>query len=116
MNDAASDRPVSIDTAKLIYVLYLVGFAAGITLVIGVVMAYVNKDEGPDWLRTHYRFQIRTFRMGVLYCAAGFVLAAVLIGFLVWLFTAIWLIVRVIKGFKHLDRHEPMPNYQTWLM
>jgi uncharacterized membrane protein len=54
--------------------------------------------------------------MGVLYCVAGFVLAAILIGFLVWLFTAIWLIVRVIKGFKHLDKQEPMPNYQTWLM
>jgi uncharacterized membrane protein len=116
MNEAATDRPVGSDTAKLIYVLYLVGFAAGITLVIGVVMAYVNKDEAPGWLQTHYRFQIRTFWMGVLYCVAGFVLAAILIGFLVWLFTAIWLIVRVIKGFKHLDKQEPMPNFQTWLM
>lgn len=47
---------------------------------------------------------------------AGFVLTAILIGFLVWLFTAIWLIVRVIKGFKYLERREPMPNYETWLM
>jgi uncharacterized membrane protein len=116
MNEAATDRPVSSDTAKLIYVLYLVGFAAGITLVIGVVMAYVNKDGAPPWLQTHYRFQIRTFWIGVLYCAIGFVLTAILVGFLVWLFTAVWLIVRVIKGFKHLDRQEAMPNYETWLM
>lgn len=68
MNEAASDRPVSIDTAKLIYVLYLVGFAAGITLVIGVVMAYVNQDGAPDWLRTHYRF--RSERSGSAFCTA----------------------------------------------
>jgi len=115
MNETATDRPVSSDTAKLIYVLYLVGFAAGITLVIGVVMAYVNKDDAPQWLQTHYRFQIRTFWLGLLYCAAGFVLMFVLIGFLVWLFAAIWLIVRVIKGFKHLERSEPMPDYETWM-
>ena len=115
MNQAATDRPASSEVAKIIYVLYLVGFAAGITLVIGVVMAYVNKDEAPEWLQTHYRFQIRTFWLALLYCVAGFVLMFVLIGFLVWLLTAIWLIVRVIKGFKHLEKSEAMPNYQTWL-
>jgi uncharacterized membrane protein len=115
MNQVATDRPVNGDTAKLIYILYLVGFAAGITLVIGVIIAYINKDDAPEWLRTHYRFQIRTFWIGMLYCVLGFVLMFVLIGFLVWLLAAIWLIVRVIKGFKHLERQEPMPNVETWL-
>jgi uncharacterized membrane protein len=115
MNQVANDRPATTDTAKIIYILYLVGLATGITALVGVVMAYVNKDEAPDWLRTHYLFQIRTFWIGVLYCVIGFILMFVLIGFLVWLFWAIWLIVRVIKGFKHLEQREPIPNYETWM-
>jgi uncharacterized membrane protein len=115
MNQVATDRPVTTDTAKIIYILYLVGLATGITALIGVIMAYVNKDEAPDWLKTHYQFQIRTFWIGLLYCVIGGILSLVLIGFLVLLFWAIWLIVRVIKGFKHLEQREAMPNYETWL-
>jgi uncharacterized membrane protein len=115
MNQIASDRPVTTDTAKIIYILYLVGIATGITALIGVIMAYVNKDEAPEWLQTHYQFQIRTFWIGLLYCVLGGILSIVLIGFLVLLFWVIWLIVRVIKGFKHLERGEPVPNYETWM-
>jgi uncharacterized membrane protein len=115
MNQVATDRPVSTDTAKIIYVLYLVGLATGITALIGVIMAYVNKDDAPDWLKTHYQFQIRTFWIGLLYCVIGGILTIVLIGFLVLLVWAIWLILRVIKGFKHLERQEPVPNYETWM-
>jgi uncharacterized membrane protein len=27
---------------------------------------------------------------------------------------AIWWIVRSIKGFQHLDKKQPYPNYQSW--
>jgi uncharacterized membrane protein len=115
MNEAATDRPVSIDTAKIIYILYIVGFAAGITSLVGLVMAYVYKDEGPEWLRTHYRYQIRTFWIGLLYCVVGGVLSIVLVGVLVLLFTALWVIIRVVKGFKWLEQREPVPNVTTWM-
>src|SRR5262245_64466792 len=104
MNQVATDRPVGIDTAKIIYILYLVGLATGITLLIGLIMAYVNKDGAPDWLQSHYRFQIRTFWIGFLYCVIGGMLSIVLVGFLVLLFWVIWLIVRVVKGFKFLEQ------------
>jgi uncharacterized membrane protein len=115
MNEVATDRPVSTDTAKIVYVLYLVGLVTGITALIGVIMAYVNKDEAPDWLKTHYQFQIRTFWIGLLYCVLGGILSLVLIGFLVLLFWAIWLIIRVVKGFKFLEQRQPVPNYETWM-
>jgi len=115
MNQVIDERPVSADTAKIIYILYLVGFAAGITAVIGLVMAYVNRDEGPEWLRTHYQFQIRTFWIGLLYSLIAFALTFILIGLLVWLFCAVWLIVRVVKGFKFLERREAVPNYEGWM-
>lgn len=115
MNEVVSDRPVSTDTAKIVYILYLVGLATGLTALIGVIMAYVNRDEAPEWLKSHYRFQIRTFWIGLLYCVIGGVLSIVLIGFLVLLFWVIWLILRVVKGFKHLERREPVPNEETWM-
>ena len=115
MNEVASERPVSIDTAKIVYILYLVGLAAGVTLLIGVVMAYVNRNEAPDWLRSHYDFQIRTFWMGLLYCVIGFILMFVLIGFLVFLFWVVWLIMRVVKEFKDLEKRVPVPNAETWM-
>ena len=115
MNQVATDRPVSIDTARIIYVLYLVGLATGLTLLIGVIMAYVNKDDAPDWLKSHYDFQIRTFWIGLLYCIVGAILSIVLIGFLVLLFWAVWLIVRVVKGFKYLEQRQPVPDATTWM-
>lgn len=115
MNEAAADRSVSTDTAKIIYILYIVGLAAGITAIVGVVMAYVNRDTGPEWLRTHYRYQIRTFWIGLLYCVIGAILSVVLIGVLVLLFAAVWLIIRVVKGFKWLEQREPVPDVTTWM-
>jgi uncharacterized membrane protein len=115
MNQVVSDRPVSIDTPKIIYILYLVGFVTGITALVGVIMAYVNNDEAPEWLQTHYRFQIRTFWIGLLYCVIGGVLSIILIGFLVLLFWAVWLIVRVVKGFKYLEQRQPVPDPTTWM-
>jgi uncharacterized membrane protein len=115
MNQVATDRPVSIDTAKIIYILYLVGLATGITALIGVIMAYINKDQAPDWLQTHYQFQIRTFWIGLLYCVIGGILSFVLIGFLVLLFWVIWLILRVVKGFKFLEQRQPVPDVGTWM-
>ena len=46
---------------KIIYILYLAGFIVGVTPLIGIVMAYMARGEGPDWLQSHYRWQIRTF-------------------------------------------------------
>ena len=47
--------------ATIVYILYLVGLIAGITTVVGVVIAYVNRADAPEWVQSHYQFQIRTF-------------------------------------------------------
>lgn len=114
MNEIATDRPANTDMARIIYILYLVGLATGLTLLIGVIMAYVNRDGAPEWLRTHYQFQIRTFWLSILYCVIGAILSVVLIGFLVLLFWVVWLIVRVVKGFKYLEQRQPVSNATTW--
>lgn len=109
-------QPVQSDTtAKIVYILYLATFLSGVTALIGVVMAYVNVGDAPEPLRSHYRFQIRTFWIALLYCVIGSILALVGIGFLILLFVAIWAIVRCVKGLQYVSRHEPYPNVTTWL-
>jgi uncharacterized membrane protein len=83
-------------------------------MIIGVVMAYIYKDDSPEWLRTHYEAQIRVFWIGILYCIIAGLLIFLLIGFLLYLVIAVWWIVRCIKGLKYLDQRQPYPNYQSW--
>jgi uncharacterized membrane protein len=107
--------PADAATAKLIYILYLISLVVGVTALIGVVMAYVKKDEAPAWVRTHYRFQIRTFWIGVLYSFIGAGTSLLFVGYAILLFVVMWLIVRCIKGMGWAERGEPVRNVTTWL-
>ncbi|AOU98407.1 hypothetical protein BI364_10950 [Acidihalobacter yilgarnensis] len=116
MTEVTADqtKPNTAGTAKIIYILYLIGLVLGITGLIGVVMAYVNKGDAPEWLATHYRFQIRTFWIGSLYLVIGGLLSLVIIGYLILLFWAIWLIVRCVKGMKALEQQVAPANPGGW--
>jgi uncharacterized membrane protein len=105
----------SDSTAKIIYILYLVALVSGVTALIGVIMAYVNVGEAPEPLRTHYRFQIRTFWIALVYCIVSGILTMVVIGALLFIFVAVWYIVRCAKGLQYLGRGQPYPNADTWL-
>lgn len=115
MNEVTQQAPSSEGTAKVVYILYLVGIIFGLTGIIGVVMAYINKREAPDWLQTHYQFQIRTFWIGLLYVLIGMVSSVILIGYLVLLFWVVWLVIRCVKGMKTLDQKEAHPDPAGWL-
>jgi uncharacterized membrane protein len=106
---------VSTSNAKLVYILYLVGIILGVTGIVGVIMAYVNRGDGPDWMDTHYQFQIRTFWIGLLYMILGTVLAFVVVGYFIWLFWLIWIIVRCAKGLKQLEKGEAVNNPTSWM-
>lgn len=116
MNEAvAQEKPTTEGSAKIVYILYLVGIIFGIIGIVGVVMAYINRSDAPEWLRSHYQFQIRTFWIGALYMLIGVILAFVIIGYLVLLFWVIWLIVRCVKGMKSLEQKEAHPNPTGWM-
>ena len=106
----ASDLP-----AKIVYGLYLSSLVLGVTALVGVVVAYVYQGEAPEALRTHYRFQIRTFWIGLLYGVVSGLLVVAFVGFLGFLFIAVWLVIRCVKGFQQLSRYQPVPDPTTWL-
>lgn len=99
---------------QLVYILYLVSFVVGVTALVGIVIAYINRGKRGDWVETHYTWAIRTFWIGVL---AGFVSAILMIvgiGFLLMIALAIWVVVRCIVGLQAVGRGEPIKNPQSW--
>jgi len=100
--------------ARIVYFLYLAGLLVNLLGVIGVITAYVYRGEAPPWLKSHYRYQIRTFWIGLLYLIAGIVLSGFLVGYLLLLWWLVWLVVRCVKGLKALGRHAPIPDPETW--
>ncbi|MEX2367504.1 MAG: hypothetical protein WD601_12940, partial [Pseudohongiellaceae bacterium] len=97
------------------YLLYMLGLVIGITGIIGVVMAYIYRDDAPPWLKSHYDFQIRTFWMGAVFMVAGVILFNVGIGVFILFFWLIWLIMRCIKGMKILDQRKAHPDTGSWM-
>jgi len=118
MTDPNSGQPAVTNTqlALIVYILYLVAYVVGITAVIGVIIAHVQVGATADpMLASHYRFQIRTFWIGVLYLVVGVILAFVLIGFLVLLWWFIWSLIRCIKGLLALNENRPIANPGSWM-
>jgi len=111
----AGRDPAQGRTATIVYILYLVGLIIQVTHLIGVIVAYIYRNDGPDWVRTHYRFQIRTFWIGLLYGVIGFVTLHVLIGGLILFLTLIWFIVRCVKGLRFVGHAQPYDNVTSWL-
>ena len=105
----------SATPALVIYALYLGALVSGITLLIGVVIAYVNRGAASEWLESHYRFQIRTFWLFLLGCLVGALLMIVVIGWFLLIFLSVWLIVRCVKGIQAVSRGMPHPKPETWL-
>ncbi|MBN2646820.1 MAG: hypothetical protein JXR44_03435 [Thiotrichales bacterium] len=105
--------PVSSTVPTLIYILYLLNLLVPFTSLIGLILAYVNKGDG-NYLDSHYRFQIRTFWIGLLIGLIGAVMTLIMIGWLVLGLLVIWLIIRCAIGLKYLGRRSAIPNPASW--
>jgi uncharacterized membrane protein len=112
---AAYEESSSRDMARMIYILYLCGLAAGITAVIGVVMAQIYQHNAPEWLRSHYRFQVRTFWIAALYLALILAVALTLNVLPILLLWLIWSVMRVVCALAYLERGESHPHAHSWL-
>ena len=91
----------------IISLLYLASFITGITGLVGVVLAFVWKDQPKaEWEASHYQYLINTFWIGLIGSVVGFVLLAVaaLVG------------VRSVLSLINAQKQAPMPNPGSWLI
>ncbi len=91
-------------------------FVVGVTGLIGLVFAYVNRGKAGGYVETHYTWLIRTFWIGLLYALISAVLMLLVIGFVLMFAVAVWFIVRCIIGLQALGRNEPIKNPESWLI
>jgi uncharacterized membrane protein len=112
-----SQPPVVSDTslAVAVYVLYLVGYFTGITAIIGVIIAHIQAGSADPLLQSHYRFQIRTFWIGLLYLVVGTILSFIIIGIAVLFWWFVWSLVRNIKGILALNERRPIGDPSSWM-
>ena len=101
--------------ALIIYILYFVSYFTGITALIGVIIAHVQLPSADPLLNTHYRFQIRTFWIGLLYLAIGIVLTTAVVGIAVLFWWFVWSLVRNVKGVLALNENKPIANPSSWM-
>ncbi|MET3615276.1 putative membrane protein [Rhizobium aquaticum] len=101
---------------QLVYVLYLAGFVVGITPLVGLIFAYINRGKIGGIYDSHYTYAIRTFWIGVLYSLISIVLTFLVIGVVGFFATAIWSIVRCVIGLQKVSRGEAIENPQSWLI
>jgi uncharacterized membrane protein len=121
MSDPNQTRPqplisgnIFANIPQLVYLLYLLGFVIHPASLVGLVLAFVNRDGASPLERSHYDFQISTFWRGLIIAIVGVVAIFVFIGWLILLFWAVWTIVRCIKGLSNLSRGLPMAADIGW--
>ncbi len=96
------------------YVTYAVGLLILFTPVVGVIMAYVKRDEAQGSIyASHIDYLIKTFWVSLVGTVLGTFTILILIGWLILLVTAIWFIYRVVIGLIKLNEDKPVST-QGW--
>ena len=114
----------------VVYALYLLSLpSAWVAVLIGLVLAYANRDTAGSRMASHYHFLIQTFWKSIWWAVIGLVLVIVggifsvlLIGIPVLIAGAlilagvhIWFYVRVAVGLIYLVQDQPYPRPDAWL-
>jgi uncharacterized membrane protein len=97
-----------------VYILYLVGFLTGITILVGVIIAYLQRGKTDPVCESHIQFQITTFWIGLVYFFVGLLTIHFGIGVIILLWWLIWTLIRCVKGLLVLNTGEPIANPNSW--
>lgn len=102
--------------AILVWGCYLVGYLTAITVVVGVIVAYVKRPElAGTPFHSHMTSAIRTFWIGLAGSIIGTVLLFAGIGFVIWIVVALWLLFRSIRGLVLAIDGRPIQDPEGWL-
>lgn len=107
VRDTAMDSSRNFATA--VYALQAASFLLFITAIVAVVLAYIKRGESRGtWLESHFRWQIRTFWWSLLWGLLGLATALVLVGYVILLSNAAWVVYRIARGWINLADGKAM--------
>ncbi len=96
------------------YVTYALGLLILFTPFIGVLLAFIKRDEAQGSIyASHIDWLIKTFWVSLIGLLLGRLTIFILIGWLILAATGIWLIYRVVVGLIKLNEDKPVPT-QGW--
>lgn len=105
---------VKDDNVVLVYVLYAASMIVGLTVIVGLIMAYMKRGEADEIAASHYTFLIRTFWFGLLGAFIGSVTIFAGIGVVIMAAVAVWVIIRIAMGFLRYNDGKPIADPQTF--
>ena len=119
--------PSLVTVTHLVYALHALSLLIGITTaatiigafvfgmpsIIAVIINYLKRGEARgSFLESHFRWQIRTFWFGLLWCLLGGFLFITFIGIplavAVFIAAGVWVIYRVVRGWLALRDRRAM--------
>ena len=96
------------------YVTYALGLLILFTPFIGVLLAFIKRDEAQGSIyASHIDWLIKTFWVSLIGLLLGRLTIFILIGWLILAATGIWLIYRVVIGLIKLNEDKPVST-QGW--
>lgn len=102
--------------AIAVWLLYLGSYITVITVIAGLVIAYMKRDAfaGTPY-QSHMTSAIRTFWISVVVGLIGVVLTLVGIGVVILIALAVWQIFRCVRGLVRAINGQPIENPTGWL-
>lgn len=100
---------------KVIYVLFVFALLFPVTGLVGVIMAHVSAGESQQPVLSHFRYQYRTFWIGLLGFAVAALTAYVLVGFLLLGVIGLWWLVRCARGLIVANQARAIDKPDSWL-
>jgi uncharacterized membrane protein len=108
--------PDAKNMANIIYILYIIGFFTGITALIGVVLAYINRNQFDPASNSHFNRQIKIFWRGVIFAIFIFItyfigaitIILMPIAWILMLWWFIWTVIAIARGMSALNRSQPI--------
>ncbi len=96
---------------QLVYILQAISLVVGVTAIAGLILNYLKRDEVKGtYLESHFAWQIKTFWYALVGVILGWLLAIVLIGFLILGAVGLWYIYRIVKGWLALNDGKELDN------
>jgi len=99
----------------------------GLTGILALILANFQEEKAPDWIKSHYQFQVRSFWFAIMPVLLSALIYSVVqrhgaspainIVMLALVFICLgYTVGRAIMGFNHLLYFRPLPNPKTWLV
>ena len=112
--DATGASESERNTLLVAYVLFCATFVTGIAGIAGVILCHIKIGESSgEFLRSHYRWLIRTFWFSVLWgvicCILLFTIIFSIFGGIGFGVLFIWHLYRLIRGLINFSERRPMP-------